>query len=201
MDFGPGEVPEIKCPIETSLMSDIFALRKISEYRGGAILQWAWISTGYTSEEEMCLWRYDGDMEELNRSMQRVRGGYKDLLHMKEIPSIDPAVGIGFALPKETNIYIYMYIHMLMLSQRSCKSISIFGISSSPTLISWLFVPARCIANRGNSHLGVFSRGRPFTPGLRWMTQILQFSCLDGPTCTWRSLCPTGCLHGRSGMT
>lgn len=98
--MGPNEIPEHKCPLRTSLQADIFALRKIAEYRGGAVLQWAWVTTGYVTEEEMADWKYGGDMDALVEAMQRGRGGYKEFMRLTEVPVVDPKV--HFLLGKAT---------------------------------------------------------------------------------------------------
>eukprot|EP00435_Cladocopium_sp_Y103_P043194 s2323_g12.t1 len=51
-ELGPQNVPNISCPIRTSLAADAYALNKLREYRKGSIVQWAWLTTGHVSEEE-----------------------------------------------------------------------------------------------------------------------------------------------------
>lgn len=64
-DLGPHQIPLITCPIKRSLAADVWALKTIKEYRGGCLLQWAWCTTGYTTEAELAEWNHGGDIEPL----------------------------------------------------------------------------------------------------------------------------------------
>lgn len=63
-DLGPHQIPLITCPIKRSLAADVWALKTINKFRG-CLLQWAWCTTGYTTEAELAEWNHGGDIEPL----------------------------------------------------------------------------------------------------------------------------------------
>ena len=89
-DIGPGGLlPSISCPVATSLAADAFAFQKLGELAKGKTLLWAWMSRGFLSPKLAAEWLFNGDEEELQEHMQRVKGSYRDLLGMRDIPSLD----------------------------------------------------------------------------------------------------------------
>eukprot|EP00435_Cladocopium_sp_Y103_P072068 s64_g39.t1 len=88
-ELGPHNIPVIQCPLRVSLEADAFAISRLREYRGGSIIQWAWVTTGHVTEEELASWRYGDDREALEENMAVGRGGFKELLQMTEAPEVD----------------------------------------------------------------------------------------------------------------
>lgn len=93
-ELGPQDVPVIQCPIRVSLAADAFAVKKLREYRGGAIIQWAWCTSGHVSEAELASWLYDGDLAKMQETMAECKGGFEDLLFMSETPAVDHEAGV-----------------------------------------------------------------------------------------------------------
>ena len=91
-ELGPQNVPILSCPIRTSLAADAFALNKLREYRQGSIVQWAWMTTGHVSEEEVAEWKFNKDLDALKEAMAACKGGIKELLHMTEVPPVNTEV-------------------------------------------------------------------------------------------------------------
>lgn len=59
--------------IEASLRSDAWALSKISEYKGGKILIWSWLSRGLVSMEWVAKIHFGNDLEKAKEAMGQVR--------------------------------------------------------------------------------------------------------------------------------
>lgn len=55
-------------------------------------MQWAWITTGHVSEEEVAEWKFDKDLDAFQEAMAACRGGIKELLHMTEVPPVNHEV-------------------------------------------------------------------------------------------------------------
>ncbi|CAL1150276.1 unnamed protein product [Cladocopium goreaui] len=91
-ELGPHDIPVISCPLRVSLAADAFAVKKLREYRSGAIIQWAWCSTGHVKEQELADWCYNGKKEDLDKSMELCRGGFRDMLFMSQVPEVDHSV-------------------------------------------------------------------------------------------------------------
>ena len=122
-ELGPHNIPIIQCPIKVSLQADAFAISKLREYRGGSIIQWAWVSTGHVTEEELANWRHGGDKGALEQHMAVARGGFKELLQMTEAPEVDHSVGVGktlFLVHLIPYILLYIYIYLSISRHLIC---------------------------------------------------------------------------------
>ncbi len=70
------EYEPVLCPrmsIEASLRSDAWALSKISEYKGGKILIWSWLSRGLISMEWVAKIHFGNSLEQAKEAMGQVR--------------------------------------------------------------------------------------------------------------------------------
>lgn len=89
-DIAPGgALPSISCPIAASIAADAWALIKISTLAKGKTILWAWMSRGFLTPETAAEWHFGGNLEELEDHMKMVKGAYRDLLSMKQLPSLD----------------------------------------------------------------------------------------------------------------
>ena len=89
-DIGPGGLlPSISCPVATSIAADAFALQKVGTLAKGKTLLWAWMSRGFLTPQLAAEWHFDGDEERLEEHMARVKTSYRDLLGMRDLPSLD----------------------------------------------------------------------------------------------------------------
>jgi len=126
-ELGPHNIPIIQCPIKVSLQADAFAISKLREYRGGSIIQWAWVSTGHITEEELANWRHGGDKGALEQHMAVARGGFKELLQMTEAPEVDHSVGgwknSFFGSFDPLYIIIYIYRHLICVPVQRCEEL------------------------------------------------------------------------------
>jgi len=75
---------------EGSLRADAFALQSLKNYQGGKLIQWAWVSRGLTSMEQIAEWHHDGNMEAAKASFEQTRGAMATLYSLDEIPSVEP---------------------------------------------------------------------------------------------------------------
>ena len=87
--FGSEGVPVVTCPIRQSILSDCWALQQIAEKEGGKTLLWAWLRTGYISEEQAAEWNFGGDLLKLKEAMRTQKGSYQKLLRLQHAPVLD----------------------------------------------------------------------------------------------------------------
>ena len=109
-ELGPHDVPIIQCPVRVSLAADAFAVKKLREYKDGAIIQWAWVTAGHVTEKEISDWCFGGDQAALTGIMNACRGGFKDLLWMTQVPEVDHEDGFW----QVVSIYVYINIHIFV---------------------------------------------------------------------------------------
>lgn len=108
-----GNQPALTCPLRTSLQADAWALAQISTYAKGKVITWAWVSRGFLTPETAAKWHCDGDLQAFEDHMKKVRGGYRELLHLRDIPPLDGSslnlyiVSVGFFACRVNRISIW----------------------------------------------------------------------------------------------
>ena len=80
-----GALPQITCSTAVSFAADVWALSSIKP----KIIWWSWMSRGYLSKEQCAEWFFDGDVENMEEHMGKVRDSYQSLMRLKETPVLD----------------------------------------------------------------------------------------------------------------
>ena len=80
----------MRLTVEGSLRADAFALQALKQHEGGKLIQWAWVSRGLVSMEQVANWHHGGDLDAAKEAMSYVRGSMKHLYQLDEIPAVDP---------------------------------------------------------------------------------------------------------------
>lgn len=106
-----GTQPSLTCPLKTSLQADAWALSQISTYKGGKIITWAWVSRGYLSPETAAEWHFGGDLDAFEKHMRKVRGGYRDLVNLHEIPPLDSSGLVPISMFESNEFLSYLAWH------------------------------------------------------------------------------------------
>lgn len=95
----------LRLGIESSLKADAWALRMISEYQGGKVLLWSWVSRGLTSLDQVAKWHFDSNVEEAELALHSTRGKMAELCALDEVPTTDfPEEKQQVVLAEESNL-------------------------------------------------------------------------------------------------
>ena len=81
----------LRLSIESSLMADAWSLQKISEYKGGKILIWSWVSRGLVTRDQVAGWLFDGQVNKVDEILESTPGELAKLCEYDEIPEVDDA--------------------------------------------------------------------------------------------------------------
>ena len=79
----------LRMSIESSLRSDAWALKKISEYADGKVLAWSWVSRGLVSMEWIAKLHFDNDVETAKLAMSQMKGNLSAMCKLDELPIVD----------------------------------------------------------------------------------------------------------------
>lgn len=79
----------LRLDVESSLMADAWALKKINDYQDGKILLWAWISRGLITMEQVAGWRFNGDVEQVKQLLEGARGELSKLCDLDKLECVD----------------------------------------------------------------------------------------------------------------
>ena len=76
-------------PQEASLMADVWALQNIAQYQNGKILDWAWVSRGLITEQQVADWKFGGDLKAARDHFKQTPGELAKLWQLDNIPDIN----------------------------------------------------------------------------------------------------------------
>lgn len=79
----------MRLSVESSLVADSWALKKLGEYKGGKILLWSWLSRGLVTKEQIASWRYDGDISKVDELLASTPTELRQLCELDELPTPD----------------------------------------------------------------------------------------------------------------